>query len=78
MPRVAIHPEVGTCYQVKDYAIKLAHGAYYSAYSVYRDRISGSRDGSSAIAWYLQPLPDTRPSYSGQSASADRQYSYSQ
>ena len=33
--------------------------------SVYRDRLSGnSRDGCSAIAWYLQPLPGTRPSYS--------------
>ena len=32
---------------------------------VYRDRLSGnSRDGNSAIAWYLQPLPGTRPSYS--------------
>ena len=32
---------------------------------VYRDRLSGiSRDGRSAIAWYLQPLPGTRPSYS--------------
>jgi len=31
---------------------------------IYRDRLSGSRDGFSAIAWYLQPLPGTRPSYS--------------
>ena len=30
---------------------------------IYRDRLSGSRDGCSAIAWYLQPLPGTRPSY---------------
>ena len=31
---------------------------------IYRDRLSGSRDGYSAIAWYHQPLPGTRPSYS--------------
>lgn len=30
----------------------------------YRDRLSGNREGRSVIAWYLQPLPDTRPSYS--------------
>ena len=38
--------------------------AVVKSLTIYRDRLSGnSRDGRSAFAWYLQPLPDTRPSY---------------
>ena len=64
MQRIAINPENGEHYEVKQLTWSAREDSMQSANSIYRDRISGNREGRSVIAWYLQPLPDTRPSYS--------------
>lgn len=69
MKRKSINAEDGTLVQSNQIELPVNIDATYNFKPVYRDRVSGNRDGCSVIAWYLQPLPDTRPSYSGTSLS---------